>query len=167
MEQAQYQQMLASLEGLTEAQIDALLQALRERQDADGVQRLIMARLAQEGCCRRCQSTSKYKHGTEFGAQRFRCKDCGKTFTATTGTPFHRLRDKSKLLERTCGCGTYRGVAPGAGRRRGAQNRRQRRLLDGGRGVCRWSRDTLSRSTTARAARALACAERQPLRLQP
>jgi transposase-like protein len=99
MEQAQYQQMLASLEGLTEAQIDALLQALRERQDADGVQRLIMARMAQEGCCPRCQSTSRYKHGTEFGAQRFRCKDCNKTYTATTGTPFHRLRDKTKLLE--------------------------------------------------------------------
>lgn len=42
MEQAQYQQIVASLEGLTEAQINALLQALRERQDADGVQRLIM-----------------------------------------------------------------------------------------------------------------------------
>jgi hypothetical protein len=99
MEQAQYQQLLASLEGLTQDQFDALVQTLRERQDADGVQRLIMARLAQEGCCPRCQSTSKYKHGIEFGAQRFRCKDCGKTFTATTGTPFHRLRDKTKLLE--------------------------------------------------------------------
>ncbi len=99
MEQAQYQQLVASLEGLTQAQTDALLQALRERQDADGVQRLIMARMAQEGCCPRCQSTSRYKHGIEFGSQRFRCKDCGKTFTATTGTPFHRLRDKTKLLE--------------------------------------------------------------------
>jgi hypothetical protein len=37
------------------------------------------------------------------GTQRFRCKGCGKTFTATTGTPFHRLRDKTKLLENaTC-----------------------------------------------------------------
>lgn len=99
MEQAQYQQLLASLEGLTQTQIDAVLQALRERRDADGVQRLIMARMAQEGCCPRCQSTSRYKHGIEFGAQRFRCKDCNKTYTATTGTPFHRLRDKPKLLE--------------------------------------------------------------------
>lgn len=99
MEQARYEQLVASLEGLTQAQFDELLQALRERQDADGVQRLIMARMAQEGCCPRCQSTNRYKHGIEFGAQRFRCKDGGKTYTATTGTPFHRLRDKPKLLE--------------------------------------------------------------------
>ena len=99
MEQARYEQLVASLEGLTQAQFDELIQALRERQDADGVQRLIMARMAQEGCCPRCQSTNRYKHGIEFGSQRFRCKDCGKTYTATTGTPFHRLRDKTKLLE--------------------------------------------------------------------
>lgn len=99
MEQAQYQQLVASLEGLTDVQFEALLQTLRQRQDADGVQRLIMARMTQEGCCPRCQSTNRYKHGIEFGAQRFRCKDCGKTYTATTGTPFHRLREKTKLLE--------------------------------------------------------------------
>jgi len=99
MEQSRYEQLVASLEGLTQEQAEALLQALRERQDADGVQRLITARMAQEGCCPRCQSTRRYKHGMECGAQRFRCKDCGKTYTATTGTPFHRLRDKTKLLE--------------------------------------------------------------------
>jgi transposase-like protein len=91
--------LVASLEGLTDAQFDELVQVMRERQDADGVQRLIMARMAEQGCCPRCQSTRKFKHGFEFGAQRFRCKDCNKTYTATTGTPFHRLRDKPKLLE--------------------------------------------------------------------
>ena len=99
IEQAQYKQLMASLEGLTEAQIDELRQVLRQRQDADGVQRLIMAPMAEQGSCPRCQSSRKVKHGTEFGAQCFRCKDCGKTFTATTGTPFHRLRNKSNLLE--------------------------------------------------------------------
>jgi len=99
MEQSRCEQLLVSLEGLTQAQMDALLQTLRERQESDGVQRLIMARLAQEGCCPRCQSTNRYKHGIEFGSQRFRCKDYGKACTATTGTPFHRLRDKTKLLE--------------------------------------------------------------------
>jgi len=99
MEQAQYKQLMASLEGLTEAQLDELRQVLRQRQELDGVQRLIVARMAEQGSCPHCQSSRKVKHGIEFGAQRFRCKDCGKTFTATTGTPFHRLRDKSKLLE--------------------------------------------------------------------
>ena len=99
MEQAQYKQLLASLEGLTDTQFAELLQSMRQRQEADGVQRLLMARLAEQGGCPHCQSSRMVKHGIEFNAQRFRCKDCGKTFTATTGTPLHRLRDKSKLLE--------------------------------------------------------------------
>lgn len=99
MEQAQYKQLVASLEGLTDEQVGELLATMRQRQESDGVQRLVLARLAEQGGCPRCQSTRMYKHGVEFGSQRFRCKDCGKTFTATTGTPFHRLRDKSKLLE--------------------------------------------------------------------
>lgn len=63
------------------------------------MQCLNMARMAQEGCWPRCQSTNRYKHGIEFCAQRFLCKDGDKTNTATTGTPFHRLCDKTKLLE--------------------------------------------------------------------
>ncbi|MDC0947829.1 IS1595 family transposase [Gammaproteobacteria bacterium] len=99
MEQTRYKHLVASLEGLTDAQLDELLETLQQHHDADGVQRLIMARLAEHGSCPRCQSANRNKHGVEFGSQRFRCKDCGKTYSATTGTPFHRLRDKTKLLE--------------------------------------------------------------------
>ena len=99
MEQAEYKQMVARLEGLTDEQFDALLETMRQRKDADGVQRLVMARMAERKCCPHCEGTKVVKHGVEFGSQRFRCKDCGKTFTALTGTPFHRLRDKAKLLE--------------------------------------------------------------------
>lgn len=99
MEQAEYKQLVARLEGLTDEQFDALLETMRQRKDADGVQRLIMARMAERKCCPHCQGEKVVKHGVEFGSQRFRCKDCRKTFTALTGTPFHRLRDKEKLLE--------------------------------------------------------------------
>ena len=43
MEQAEYKQMVARLEGLTDEQFDALLETMRQRKDADGVQRLVMA----------------------------------------------------------------------------------------------------------------------------
>ncbi len=39
------------------------------------------------------------KNGLSRGTQRFLCNECGKTFTALTGTPFHRMRNKDKLLE--------------------------------------------------------------------
>lgn len=99
MEQTEYKQIVARLEGLTDAQFDALLETLRHRKDADGVQRLVMARLAERQCCPYCEGRTIVKHGVEFGSQRFRCKGCGKTFTALTGTPFHRLRGKTQLLE--------------------------------------------------------------------
>lgn len=99
MEQAEYKQLVARLEGLTDEQFEDLLATMRQRKDADGVQRLVMARMAERQCCPHCESTKVNKHGMEFGSQRFRCKDCGKTFTALTGTPFHRLRGKEQLLE--------------------------------------------------------------------
>ena len=99
MEQVEYKQMVARLEGLTDEQFDSLLETMRQRKDTDGVQRLVMARMAERKCCPHCESGSIVKHGIEFGSQRFRCKDCHKTFTALTGTPFHRLRGKEKLLD--------------------------------------------------------------------
>jgi len=99
VEQTECKQIVARLEGLTDAQFDALLETLRHRKDADDVQRLVMARLAERQCCPYCEGRTIVKHGVEFGSQRFRCKGCGKTFTALTGTPFHRLRGKTQLLE--------------------------------------------------------------------
>ena len=99
MEQVEYKQLVASLEGLTEEQFEALLETLRLRKDTDGVQRLVQARMAERRACPHCQSTKVVKFGSAHGSQRFRCGDCRKTFTALTGTPFHRLRNKEKLLE--------------------------------------------------------------------
>ena len=99
MEQTSYKQLVAQLEGLTEAQVEELADALRQRKDGHGVQRLVASRLAEQGGCPHCGSAGVVKHGLVHGTQRFRCKGCGKTFTGLTGTPFHRLRTKSKLLE--------------------------------------------------------------------
>lgn len=91
--------MVAQLEGLTDEQFDALLETMRQRKEADGVQRLVMARMGERKCCPHCDGTHVVKHGIGLGSQRFRCKGCGKTFTALTGTPFQRLRGKEQLLE--------------------------------------------------------------------
>ncbi|MBN6743080.1 IS1595 family transposase [Acidithiobacillus sp. MC6.1] len=99
MEQAEYKQLVASLEGLTDDQFEALLETLRQRKDADGVQRLVQARMAERRCCPHCESMKVVKDGVAYGSQRFFCKDCRKTFNALTGTPFSRLRGKEKLLE--------------------------------------------------------------------
>lgn len=99
MEQVEYKQLVASLEGLTDEQFDSLLETLKVRKDTDGVQRLVQARMAEKKSCPHCESLEVVKFGFSFGSQRYRCKACRKTFNPLTGTPFNRLRGKEKLLE--------------------------------------------------------------------
>lgn len=49
--------------------------------------------------CPSCSSTAYHKYGTRLGVQRFRCRNCGRTFNETVNTPFHRIRDKQKMQE--------------------------------------------------------------------
>lgn len=46
--------------------------------------------------CPHCSHTKSYKHGLSRGLQRYRCKQCKKTYNALTGTPLAHLRLKSK-----------------------------------------------------------------------
>lgn len=48
--------------------------------------------------CPHCQGARVVKNGRANGLQRFKCRGCGKTFNALTGTPLARLRMKSKWL---------------------------------------------------------------------
>ncbi len=58
-----------------------------------------------QGCCPHCQSNSYRKHGIDKGSQRYKCKDCGRTFTEFTGTWMAHLHHKDlvedylKLME--------------------------------------------------------------------
>lgn len=47
--------------------------------------------------CPRCASDSYRRHGRHLGIQRFRCKQCGRTFKETVNTPLHWIHDKQKM----------------------------------------------------------------------
>ena len=49
--------------------------------------------------CHYCKSGVIIKHGKTEGAQRYLCKSCMRTFTATTGTFMHHVKKKAKMLE--------------------------------------------------------------------
>ena len=49
--------------------------------------------------CPTCQSESVYKWGMVSGLQRYRCKECKRTFNALSGTSLSRLRKKELWLE--------------------------------------------------------------------
>ncbi len=49
-------------------------------------------------CCTHCRSESLVRNGSASGLQRHKCRGCGPTFSAVTGTPLARLRQKPKWL---------------------------------------------------------------------
>lgn len=49
--------------------------------------------------CPHCQSKHVIRHGHAKGLQRYRCRGCGKTFSALTGTPLCGLHKRDKWLD--------------------------------------------------------------------
>jgi len=49
--------------------------------------------------CPHCAAGRVIKHGTANGLQRYRCRGCGKTFCALTGTPLSGLHMRGKWLD--------------------------------------------------------------------
>lgn len=54
---------------------------------------------AKPDCCPHCKHDSFWKWGHASGLQRWRCKQCSKTFNALTNTPLSRLRKKEKWID--------------------------------------------------------------------
>jgi transposase-like protein len=50
-------------------------------------------------CCPRCGSRHWHRHGHANDLQRFRCRECGRTFNDLSGTPLARLRLRGKWLD--------------------------------------------------------------------
>jgi transposase-like protein len=48
--------------------------------------------------CPSCHSNRYYRWGTQSGFHRYRCRDCQRTYTILSNTPFSRLRHKEQWL---------------------------------------------------------------------
>lgn len=84
---------------LNRQQRSQLLTALRPVIGLDSVCETIeKARLATLACPD-CGGSRHYRHGMSRGLQRYRCRDCNRTFNALTGTPLARLRHREKWLD--------------------------------------------------------------------
>lgn len=90
--------LLISLEGLTDEQRLAVADRIKVLTERAESVRLISERIGTPLVCVHCASPEVVLFGFVRQQQRMRCKSCGKTFIALTGTPFVRLRDKDKLL---------------------------------------------------------------------
>ncbi|WP_020654257.1 IS1595 family transposase [Massilia niastensis] len=99
MKAASFKRWLKRLPGLTRPQRAQVLQALRPAVGLDRVVEAIAQARAARRCCPACASKCCHRHGHANGLQRYRCRQCGRTFNDLTGTPLARLRHRAKWLD--------------------------------------------------------------------
>lgn len=98
MHHHEFAQLLAKLEGLTDRQRKQLRERLRGHAEGAVVSALLDTRAGGELRCPGCAGMAIKRFGRVDGLQRYRCKACGRTFNALTGTPLARLRYKGRWL---------------------------------------------------------------------
>jgi transposase-like protein len=94
MDSAKFQQLVATLGELTEAQRQTAASALSGRGNLAEVTSMIEARFSGGAQCPQCRSLNVGTWGRASGLKRYRCRDCRKSFNALTGTPLARLRKR-------------------------------------------------------------------------
>lgn len=101
MTQLSKSQILEGLRALSpEDRLDVLRELLKPDVDRSFRQTLNESRFAQGRCRPYCNSKAVVRYGhTAQTAQRYRCKECGKTFTASTGTLFSHARHPDLLRQ--------------------------------------------------------------------
>jgi len=99
MEHRAFRAWLAEVDDLTADQRLELEAVLAGRTPRAAVTAAIEGSLGDERRCPHCGDGASVGCGAANGVRRFRCKKCGKSFNALTGTPLAGLRKKERWLE--------------------------------------------------------------------
>lgn len=97
MRQRDWKKLKAMVAALTFAQRRALKEKLVAEDDAAASVEVVESCMKLSGCPH-CGGNGVIRNGSANGLQRYKCRDCCRTFNALTGTPLARLRQKSKWL---------------------------------------------------------------------
>ena len=92
------ERLLPSIGNLTAEECSKLKQALKERESQVEGSVVLQGRAENIKGCPHCGSVSFQKWGRYNGNQRFRCRDCAKTFSPITGTPLAGLRYQERHI---------------------------------------------------------------------
>ncbi len=93
-----FELLLGLVRRLSVEQRRRLRQALAGGEAAEAVAALVEARLGERPACLICGGARVQRWGRSHGLQRWRCRDCERSFNALTGTPLARLRKKAQWL---------------------------------------------------------------------
>ena len=93
---ANFHKLIKSLQGLNDKQRLEIESVLHQVPPSESISQLLEERLVEHPECPHCHSSLINRHGKTQSTQRYRCKNCLRTFVATTGTPLARLRNKER-----------------------------------------------------------------------
>ena len=99
MEHSVFRSWLSKVDDLSPSQRVELEAVLAGRPPRAAVTAVVEARQDDQRRCPHCGQEESVACGRADGLRRFRCKPCGKSFNALTGTPLARLRKKERWLD--------------------------------------------------------------------
>ena len=98
METSGFQQFMDRLGELDPSQQKLLSQALTLCGSGEALLRMIDMRFEAAPACGHCSAENPRKWGRASGLKRYRCRTCGRTFNALTGTPMAQLHRREAWL---------------------------------------------------------------------
>jgi transposase-like protein len=101
MRQREWARLIQSLGQLTHGQRQKVMAALAADEEKAASVAIVEGSLGAKPRCPHCGTEHVVRNGTAHGLQRYKCRNCLKTFNALTGTPLARLRMKGKWLGQT------------------------------------------------------------------
>ncbi len=99
MKSTEFKVWMKSIERMSRNQREKLRKRLEGKENADEIIALIERSQKDKPACPYCEATELYRWGKASELQRYRCRQCNRTFNALTGTPLARLRHKDKWFE--------------------------------------------------------------------
>ena len=99
MRARELKQLLAQTDKLTPSQREQLMAHLVTGVALNQASAIVQGRMAEQPGCPKCRAEHVVRNGQADGPQRYKCRGCGVTFNALTGTPLARLRHRDKWLE--------------------------------------------------------------------
>jgi transposase-like protein len=133
MRTAAFSRWIRQVATLTKTQRTQLLDTLRPAVSLDRTCDIIDMTKPAPRCCPHCGGSRCYRHGHVRGLQRYRCRACGRTFNALTGTPLARLRHRASwldYLDRMLDSRSVRAAADAVGVHRNTSFRWRHRFLE-------------------------------------
>ena len=99
MDPKDFRAFIEQLGDMSEVQRSALAAALAGKGAANEAIALIELRFAAAPACGHCRSEHFGSWGRASGLRRYKCKGCGRTFNALTGTPLAQLHRRDAWLD--------------------------------------------------------------------